>query len=64
MTDPSGSSCIGIKVFLQAHLVLEESRGWSGKEFEVYWKFGKQAEFCATRAAAGMPHQKQQRIWS
>jgi hypothetical protein len=25
MTDPSGSSCIGIKVFLQAHLVLEES---------------------------------------
>ena len=26
MTDPSGSSCIGIKVFLQAHLVLEESK--------------------------------------
>src|ERR1035438_5992942 len=25
MTDPSGSSCIGIKLFLQAHLVLEES---------------------------------------
>ncbi|MHB8301445.1 MAG: hypothetical protein ACYDC6_01215, partial [Acidobacteriaceae bacterium] len=25
MTDPSGSSCIGINTGLQAHLVLEES---------------------------------------
>ena len=30
MTDPSGSSCIGIKVFLQAHLVLEESTAFAG----------------------------------
>jgi hypothetical protein len=25
MTAPSGSSCVGIKVFLQAHLVLDKS---------------------------------------
>jgi hypothetical protein len=41
MTNPSGSSCVGIKVPLQAHLVLEESaacipplsgRTWNEKE--------------------------------
>jgi large subunit ribosomal protein L35 len=37
MTAPSGSSCIGIKVFLQAHLVLEKS--WAGRKnaVAVYW---------------------------
>ena len=41
MPNPSGSSCVGIKPTLQAHLVLEESVPWLDGRFRVYWRFGK-----------------------